>query len=98
MPNFGPGTDPGVLRSWAQTVEGLGFDLLIVPYRHPLLIARMAANLNQLSDGRLVLGMGVAARPATRPSDRCSPARMASCSPKTTTPSSVTATSPRTPS
>ncbi|MFD8533913.1 LLM class flavin-dependent oxidoreductase [Streptosporangium canum] len=90
-----------MLRSWAQTVEGLGFDLLmvsdhvvvtpdvaeqypapfyepfttlawlagitsrvrlgttvlIVPYRHPLLIARMAANLNQLSGGRLVLGV-----------------------------------------
>ena len=102
VPNFGPGTGPGVLRSWAQTVEGLGFDLLmvsdhiavtpdvaeqypapfyepfttlawlagitgrvrlgttvlIVPYRHPLLIARMAANLNQLSGGRLVLGVG----------------------------------------
>jgi len=103
VPNFGPGTGPGVLRSWAQTVEGLGFDLLmvsdhiavtpdvaeqypppfyepfttlawlagitsrvrlgttvlIVPYRHPLLIARMAANLNELSGGRLVLGVGV---------------------------------------
>jgi probable F420-dependent oxidoreductase len=103
VPNFGPGTDPGVLRRWAQTVEGLGFDLLmvsdhiavtpdvaeqypapfyepfttlawlagittrirlgttvlIVPYRHPLLVARMAANLNQLSAGRLVLGVGV---------------------------------------
>ena len=103
VPNFGPGTDPSVLHSWAQTVEGLGFDLLmvsdhiavtpdvaeqypppfyepfttlawlagitnrvrlgttvlIVPYRHPLLIARMAANLNQLSGGRLVLGVGV---------------------------------------
>lgn len=103
VPNFGPGTDPGVLRDWARTVEGLGFDLLmvsdhvavtpdvaeqypapfyepfttlswlagittrirlgttvlVVPYRHPLLIARMAANLNQLSGGRLVLGVGV---------------------------------------
>ncbi|MCX5377400.1 LLM class flavin-dependent oxidoreductase [Streptomyces sp. NBC_00091] len=101
--NFGPGTDPGVLRSWAQTVEGLGFDLLmlsdhvaitpdvaerypapfyepfttlswlsglttrvrlgttvlITPYRHPLLTARMAANLDELSGGRLVLGVGV---------------------------------------
>ena len=103
VPNFGPGTDPGVLRRWAQTVEGLGFDLLMVsdhvvvtpdvaeqypapfyepfttlswlagltgrimlgttvivlPYRHPLLIARMAANLNDLSGGRLILGVGV---------------------------------------
>ncbi|RZU75811.1 alkanesulfonate monooxygenase SsuD/methylene tetrahydromethanopterin reductase-like flavin-dependent oxidoreductase (luciferase family) [Micromonospora kangleipakensis] len=103
VPNFGPGTGPDVLRRWAQTVEGLGFDLLMVsdhiavtadvaeqypapfyepfttlawlagvtdrvrlgttvliaPYRHPLLTARMAANLQQLSGGRLVLGVGV---------------------------------------
>jgi alkanesulfonate monooxygenase SsuD/methylene tetrahydromethanopterin reductase-like flavin-dependent oxidoreductase (luciferase family) len=102
VPNFGPGTEPGVLRRWAQTVEGIGFDLLmisdhiavtpdvaeqypapfcepfttlawlagitgkirlgttvlIVPYRRPLLIARMAANLKDLSGGRLVLGVG----------------------------------------
>jgi probable F420-dependent oxidoreductase len=102
VPNFGPGTDPGVLRDWANTVEALGYDLLmisdhvvitpdvaqqypapfyepfttlswlagvtsrvrlgttvlIVPYRHPLLLARMAANLNQLSGGRFVLGVG----------------------------------------
>jgi hypothetical protein len=30
VPNFGPGTDPDVLRRWALTVEGLGFDLLMV--------------------------------------------------------------------
>ncbi|MFI6736999.1 LLM class flavin-dependent oxidoreductase [Nonomuraea sp. NPDC050451] len=103
VPNFGPGTNPDVLRSWARTVEGLGYDLLmvsdhvaitsdvaeqypapfyepfttlawlagsttriglgttvlIVPYRHPLLVARMAANLNDLSGGRLVLGVGI---------------------------------------
>jgi len=102
VPNFGPGTDPDVLRRWALTVEGLGFDLLMVsdhvavtpdvaeqypapfyepfttlawlagltrrirlgttvlilPYRHPLLTARMAANLNDLSGGRLILGIG----------------------------------------
>ncbi len=103
VPNFGPGTNPEVLLRWAQTVEGLGFELLmvsdhiavtsdvaeqypapfyepfttlsylaavtrrvrlgttvlIVPYRHPLLVARMAANLNQFSGGRLILGVGV---------------------------------------
>ncbi|WIX85142.1 LLM class flavin-dependent oxidoreductase [Amycolatopsis sp. DG1A-15b] len=103
VPNFGPGTDPGVLRAWAQTVEGLGYELLmvsdhvaitpdvagqypapfyepfttlswlagltqrvrlgttvlVVPYRHPLLVARMAANLDELSGGRLVLGAGI---------------------------------------
>ncbi|MFD9502089.1 LLM class flavin-dependent oxidoreductase [Streptomyces sp. NPDC060035] len=103
VPNFGPGTDPGVLREWARTVEGLGLDLLMVsdhvavtpdvaerypepfyepfttlswlaglttrvrlgttvlvlPYRHPLLVARMAANLDELSGGRLVLGVGI---------------------------------------
>jgi alkanesulfonate monooxygenase SsuD/methylene tetrahydromethanopterin reductase-like flavin-dependent oxidoreductase (luciferase family) len=30
VPNYGPGTDPGVLREWARLVEGLGFDLLMV--------------------------------------------------------------------
>jgi len=103
VPNFGSGTNRDTLARWAQTVEGLGFDLLmvsdhiavtadvaerypapfyepfttlswlaglthrvrlgttvlIVPYRHPLLVARMAANLNDLSGGRLVLGVGV---------------------------------------
>jgi alkanesulfonate monooxygenase SsuD/methylene tetrahydromethanopterin reductase-like flavin-dependent oxidoreductase (luciferase family) len=103
VPNFGPGTSPAVLRDWARTVEGLGFDLLmmsdhvvvtpdvaqrypapfyepfttlswlagvteritlgttvlIAPYRHPLLVARMAANLSELSGDRLVLGVGV---------------------------------------
>jgi alkanesulfonate monooxygenase SsuD/methylene tetrahydromethanopterin reductase-like flavin-dependent oxidoreductase (luciferase family) len=102
VPNYGPGTDPGVLREWGRIVEGLGFDLLmlsdhivvtpdvaeryperffepfttlswlagittrvrlgttviVLPYRHPLLVARMAGNLDELSGGRLVLGVG----------------------------------------
>ena len=103
VPNFGPGTAPGLLRGWARIVEGLGYDLLMVsdhvvitpdvakqypapfyepfttlswlagstttlrlgttvlvlPYRHPLLVARMATDLNQLSGGRFVLGVGI---------------------------------------
>ena len=102
VPNFGPGTDPGVLRRWAGTVEDLGYGLLVVsdhlvvtpdvreqypppfyepfttlawlagitervtlgtsilvlPYRHPLQVARAAANIADLSGGRLVLGVG----------------------------------------
>ncbi|HEY4571373.1 MAG TPA: LLM class flavin-dependent oxidoreductase [Kribbella sp.] len=102
VPNFGPGTNPSRLKDWARTVEGLGYDLLMVSdhvvitpdvaeqypapfyepfttlswlagmtdgirlgttvliaaYRHPLLVARMAANLNDLSGGRFVLGVG----------------------------------------
>jgi alkanesulfonate monooxygenase SsuD/methylene tetrahydromethanopterin reductase-like flavin-dependent oxidoreductase (luciferase family) len=102
IPNYGPGTDPGVLREWARMTEGLGFDplmvsdhvvitpdvavrypepffepfttlswlagittrarlgttVLVLPYRHPLLVARMAGNLDKLSGGRLVLGVG----------------------------------------
>ncbi|HEY4023272.1 MAG TPA: TIGR03619 family F420-dependent LLM class oxidoreductase [Pseudonocardiaceae bacterium] len=103
LPNFGPGTTPAVLRRWAQTVEGLGFDLLMVsdhlaitedveqiypapfyepfsllawlagvttrirlgttvlllPYRHPLQVARMVGVIDALAGGdRLVLGVG----------------------------------------
>ncbi|MFI0924653.1 LLM class flavin-dependent oxidoreductase [Streptomyces sp. NPDC021012] len=103
VPNFGPGTDPGVLREGARLAEDLGLGVLMVsdhvavtpdvaerypepfyepfttlswlagltttvrlgttvlvlPYRHPLLVARMAANLHLLSGGRFVLGVGV---------------------------------------
>src|ERR1700678_1627766 len=102
VPNFGPGTTPGVLRRWAQPGGGLRFDLLmvsdhiavtadvaeqypapfyepfttlawlaglthrvrlgttvlIVPYRHPLLVARMAGKLHDLSGGRPVVRGG----------------------------------------
>lgn len=33
--------------------------MLVLPYRHPLLVARMATGLNRLSGGRFVLGVGV---------------------------------------
>jgi alkanesulfonate monooxygenase SsuD/methylene tetrahydromethanopterin reductase-like flavin-dependent oxidoreductase (luciferase family) len=48
-------------RGWPGVTERvrLGTTVLIVAYRHPLLVARMAANLNQLSGGRLILGVGV---------------------------------------
>jgi alkanesulfonate monooxygenase SsuD/methylene tetrahydromethanopterin reductase-like flavin-dependent oxidoreductase (luciferase family) len=57
-----PFYEPFTTLSWlaGQTRDiQLGTTVLVVPYRHPLLMARMAANLNDLSGGRLVLGVGV---------------------------------------
>src|SRR5262249_37344075 len=56
-----PFYEPFTTLAWLAGLTGrirLGTTVLIVPYRHPLLIARMAANLNDLSGGRLVLGVG----------------------------------------
>jgi alkanesulfonate monooxygenase SsuD/methylene tetrahydromethanopterin reductase-like flavin-dependent oxidoreductase (luciferase family) len=57
-----PFYEPFTTLAWLAGITErivLGTTVLVVPYRHPLLIARMAANLNQLSGGRLVLGVGV---------------------------------------
>lgn len=57
-----PFYEPFTTLSWLAGVTRrvrLGTTVLVVPYRHPLLTARMAANLNRLSGGRLVLGVGV---------------------------------------
>jgi probable F420-dependent oxidoreductase len=57
-----PFYDPFVTLAWlaAQTrrIE-LGTTVTILPYRHPLQTARMAANIDQLSGGRFILGVGV---------------------------------------
>src|SRR5262249_10524256 len=37
----------------------LGVDVLVVPYRHPLVVAAGAATVARLSGGRLVLGVGI---------------------------------------
>ncbi len=41
-----------------RTVQ-IGAAILIVPYRHPLLLAKMLATADQLSGGRVVLGAGL---------------------------------------
>ena len=49
-----PFYEPFTTLAWLAGLTGtirLGTTVLIVPYRHPLLIARMAANLNELSGG-----------------------------------------------
>jgi alkanesulfonate monooxygenase SsuD/methylene tetrahydromethanopterin reductase-like flavin-dependent oxidoreductase (luciferase family) len=57
-----PFYEPFTTLAWLAGITTkiqLGTTVLVVPYRHPLLMARMAANLSQLSGGRLILGMGV---------------------------------------
>ncbi|GAA3094093.1 alkanesulfonate monooxygenase SsuD/methylene tetrahydromethanopterin reductase-like flavin-dependent oxidoreductase (luciferase family) [Kribbella aluminosa] len=57
-----PFYEPFTTLSWLAGITErvrLGTTVLIAPYRHPLLTARMTANLNALSGGRLVLGVGV---------------------------------------
>ena len=38
---------------------GLGTSILVLPHRNPVMAAKMAATLDHLSEGRLVLGVGV---------------------------------------
>lgn len=37
---------------------GIGSTVIILPYRHPLEVARAAANIDRLSGGRFILGVG----------------------------------------
>jgi probable F420-dependent oxidoreductase len=57
-----PFYDPFLLLSWlsGQTTKvRLGTSVTVLPYRHPLLTARMSAMTHELSGGRFVLGVGV---------------------------------------
>ena len=56
-----PFYEPFTTLSWLAGITtecGSARPSLVLPYRHPLLVARMAGNLNQLSGGRFVLGVG----------------------------------------
>ena len=46
------------LATATQRVE-IGVSVLVIPYRHPLLTAKMLATADQLSGGRIILGAGV---------------------------------------
>ena len=47
----------GYVAAVTSRVE-IGFGVVVLPYRHPLLTAKMVATLDQLSHGRIVLGVG----------------------------------------
>jgi probable F420-dependent oxidoreductase len=57
-----PFYDPFVTLAWlaanTSTLE-LGTTVAVLPYRHPLHTARLTTNIDQLSGGRFVLGVGV---------------------------------------
>jgi probable F420-dependent oxidoreductase len=59
---FGPILDPLTVVSFVAGVTervGLGTNVLVVPYRHPLILANETASLDVLSGGRFILGVGV---------------------------------------
>jgi probable F420-dependent oxidoreductase len=57
-PFYDPFTTLGWLAGLTRRVE-LGFTVIVLPYRHPLETARMAATLDRISGGRLIFGIGV---------------------------------------
>ena len=57
-PFFEPISLLGWLAGVTSTIE-IGTTVLIVPYRNPLEIARSVANVDQLSGGRFILGVGI---------------------------------------
>jgi probable F420-dependent oxidoreductase len=57
-----PMLEPLALAGWALARHErlrIGTDVLVVPYRHPLLVAAMAGSLQRVSAGRLLLGVGI---------------------------------------
>jgi probable F420-dependent oxidoreductase len=57
-PLLEPMATMGVLVGATQRVK-IGTAVLVMPYRHPVLLARMLATLDVLSGGRTILGAGV---------------------------------------
>lgn len=55
---FEPITLMAALAVATDRVE-IGVSVLVIPYRHPLLTAKMLATADQLSNGRILLGAGV---------------------------------------
>ena len=57
-PFYDPFTTLAWLAGISERIE-LGTTVTVLPYRNPLLTARMAANIDRISGGRFILGVGV---------------------------------------
>ena len=56
-PFYDPFTALAFLAARTRRIE-LGTTVIVLPYRHPLATARLAANVDQWSGGRFILGVG----------------------------------------
>jgi probable F420-dependent oxidoreductase len=57
-----PFYDPFITLAWLSGITKkleLGTSVIIIPYRHPLQIAKMGTNIDQLSGGRFIFGAGI---------------------------------------
>jgi probable F420-dependent oxidoreductase len=57
-PYYDPFTTLAWLAGQTQRLQ-LGTTVAVLPYRHAVLTARLAANIDQLSGGRFILGVGI---------------------------------------
>jgi probable F420-dependent oxidoreductase len=57
-PLYDPLVTLGWLASETKKIE-IGTSVIVLPYRHPLNTAKMVSNLDRLSNGRFILGIGV---------------------------------------
>jgi probable F420-dependent oxidoreductase len=57
-----PFYEPFTALGWLAGITGkieLGTTVIILPYRNPLEVAKMIANVDQISGGRVILGVGI---------------------------------------
>ncbi len=57
-PYYEPFTNMSWLAAQTEKIE-FGTTVIVVPYRNPLLLAQLCANIDQLSRGRLIFGIGI---------------------------------------
>ena len=57
-PNLDPFTLLAYAASFTQTIK-LGISVVVLPYHDPVNVAKISASLDQISGGRLILGVGI---------------------------------------